>query len=130
METTTMGAKRGVPAVGVALGAALFVASAIGGQPEIGVGMFAVMAIYSGVLVVFGRRSETIAILRGRPADERLASFNNLATAVAGTVAILVAIVGFLWAIAHGQFGSDFAIVAAAAGIAYLGALLWFRWRG
>ncbi len=88
------------------------------------------MALYSAFLVVFGDRSETIGVLGGRPADERLASFNIAATAVAGTAAILVAIGGFLWAIAHGQSGSDFALVAASAGIAYLAALLWFRWRG
>jgi hypothetical protein len=119
-----------MPAFGIFLGVLLFLASAIGGQPGLGLGMFAVMAIYSAVLVVFGGRSETIAVLGGRPADERLASFNILATAVAGTVAIIVAIVGFLWSIAHGQSGNDFAVVAAAAGIAYLGAIAWFRWRG
>jgi hypothetical protein len=127
---TTMSAKLGLPAVGLLLGALLFVASAIGGQPALGLGMFAVMAIYSAVLVAFGGRSETIGVLGGRPVDERLASFNTLATAVAGTVAIVVAIIGFLWSLAQGQSGSDFAVVAAAAGIAYLAAILWFRWRG
>jgi hypothetical protein len=92
--------------------------------------MFAVMAVYSAVLVLFGGRSETIGVLGGRPVDERLASFNILATAVAGIAAIVVAIAGFMWSIAHGESGSDFAAVAAAAGIAYLVALLWFRRRG
>lgn len=124
-----MGARWGMPAFGLLMGALLFIASAIGGQPVLGLGMFAVMAIYSAVLVVFGGRSEKIGVLGGRPADERLASFDILATAVAGTVAIVVAIVGFLWSIARGQSGNDFAVVAAAAGIAYLVAILWFRWR-
>lgn len=127
---TTMNTKWGMPAFGLFLGVLLFAASTIGGQPVLGLGMFAVMAIYSAILVVFGGRSETIAVLGGRPADERLASFNILATAVAGTVAIVVAIAGFLWSIAHGQSGNDFAVVAAASGIGYLGAILWFRWRG
>ncbi len=68
-------------------------------------------------------------MLRGQPADERLSQFDVLATAVAGFVAVVVAIGGFLWQIAHGQDGSDFALVAAAAGIAYLASLLWLRWR-
>lgn len=119
-----------MPAFGLLIGVLLFTASAIGGQPILGLGMFAVMAIYSAVVIVFGGRSETIGVLGGRPADERLAGFDLAATAVAGTVAILVALGGFLWQIAHGESGSDFAFVAAAAGIAYLGALLWFRWRG
>jgi hypothetical protein len=127
---TTMNTKWGMPALGLFLGVLLLAASTTGGQPVLGLGMFAVMAIYSAILVVFGGRSETIAVLGGRPADERLASFNILATAVAGTVAIVVAIAGFLWSIAHGQSGNDFAVVAAAAGIGYLGAIVWFRWRG
>jgi hypothetical protein len=119
-----------MPAFGLLMGVLLFAASAIGGQPILGLGMFAVMAIYSAVVVAFGGRSETIGVLGGRPADERLAGFDLAATAVAGTVAILVALGGFLWQIAHGESGNDFALVGAAAGIGYLGALLWFRWRG
>ena len=125
-----MKAKWGMPAFGLAMGALLVAASAVGGQPGLGLGMFAVMALYSGVLLVFGGRSETVGVLGGRPVDERLASFNILATAVAGVAAIVVALGGFLWAIAHGQSGNDFAVVAAAAGIAYIAALLWFRLRG
>jgi len=127
---TTMGARWGMPAFGLLMGVLLFAASAIGGQPILGLGMFAVMAIYSVVVIVFGGRSETIGVLGGRPADERLAGFDLAATAVAGTVAILVALGGFLWQIAHGESGNDFAVVAAAAGIGYLAAILWFRWRG
>ena len=127
---TTMRARWAMPAVGLVIGALLLVASAIGGQPVLGLGMFAVMAIYTAVLVIFGDRSETIGVLGGRPADERLASFNTLATAIAGSLAIVVAILGFLWSIARGQSGNEFAVVAAAAGIAYLAAVLWLRWRG
>ncbi len=127
---TTIGARWTMPAFGLLMGAAMFAASATGGQPGLGLGMFAIMAIYSAVLVAFGGRSETIAVLGGRPADERFASFGLQATAVAGTIAIVVAVAGFLWQIAHGQSGSDFAVVAAAAGIGYLAALLYLRWRG
>ena len=126
---TKMSTRWGTPAFGLLLGVLFFAASALGGQPFVGLAMFAVMALWSGFLVVFGGRSETIGALGGRPADERLASFNILATAVAGTVALLVAIAGFLWATAHGQSGDDFAIVVAAGGIGYLAALLWLRWR-
>ena len=118
-----------VPGVGIVLGLLLFAASAAGGQPALGLGMLAVMAVYSGLLIALGGRSETIAVLGGRPADERLASFNLVATAVAGVAAIIVAIGGFLWSIAHGESGMDFASVAAVAGIAYVAALLWLRWR-
>jgi hypothetical protein len=127
---TRMHARWGTPAFGLVLGVLFFAASALGGQPTVGLGMFAVMALWSAFLVVFGGRSETVGTLAGRPVDERLASFNIAATAVAGTVALLVAIFGFLWATARGENGTDFAVVAAAGGIAYLAALLWLRWRG
>jgi hypothetical protein len=51
---TTMGAKWGMPAFGLLVGVLFFAASAIGGQPVVGVGMFVAMAIYSGILVAFG----------------------------------------------------------------------------
>jgi hypothetical protein len=119
-----------MPAFGLLMGLLMFGAADFGGQPGMGLGMFAVMALYSALLVVFGGRSETVGVLGGRPTDERLAGFNLSATAVAGLAATLVALGGFLWQIAQGRSGSDFAIVAAAAGIGYLGALLWLRWRG
>jgi hypothetical protein len=125
-----MNAKWGTPAFAVLLGVLFFVASALGGEPGVGLAMFAVMALWSGFLVFFGSRSETVGAIAGRPADERVASFSITATAVAGTVALLVAIAGFLWETARGQSGTDFAIVAAAGGIGYIGALLWLRWRG
>jgi len=49
---------------------------------------------------------------------------------VAGVAAIVAALAGFVWSIAHGESGSDFAVVVATAGIAYLAALLYFRARG
>jgi hypothetical protein len=125
-----MGARWRMPALGLLIGVLLFAASEIGGQPLLGVGMFAAMAVYSAALVVFGSRSETVGVLAGRPVDERYASFDVIATAAAGTVAVVVAIVGFLWAIAHGESGNDFAVVAASAGIAYLATLVWLRRRG
>lgn len=127
---TTMGARWGMPAFGLLLGVLLFAASAIGGHPLVGIGMSAVMAIYSLTLIALGDRSEIVGVLRGQPVDERLAGFNLVATAVAGLAAILVALGGFAWQIAHGQAGTEFAVVAAVAGISYLVALVWLRWRG
>jgi len=127
---TTMGARWRLPALGLLLGVAFLAAWAVRGQPMFGLGMFAVMAIYSAILVAFGGRNEIVGVLRGQPADERLAGHDLAATAVAGVTAILVALGGFLWQVAHGQSGFDFALVAGAAGMGYLVALLRFRWRG
>jgi hypothetical protein len=119
-----------MPAFGLFLGVLFFAASAIGGSPGTGLAMFAVMAIYSAMIAVFGGRIETLGILGGRPVDERLATFSVHATAVAGTVALLVAVVGFIWSMAQGESGNDFAVVIAAGGLGYIAALLWFRRRG
>ncbi len=127
---STMSARWAMPALGLLMGFLFLAAAAVGGQPQLGLGMFGVMAVYSLALVLFGERSETIAALGGRPVDERLASFNIRATAVAGSVAVIVALGGFLWKIARGEPASDFAMVAVAAGVAYLGALVWLRLRG
>lgn len=127
---TTMSTKWAVPGFSVLLGVLFFAASALGGQPLLGVGMLAVMAAYGIVLVAFSGRSETVGVLRGQPVDERFAGFNVLATAVAGVAAILMALGGFAWQIARGESGWDFALVAAAAGVTYLAALAWLRVRG
>jgi hypothetical protein len=127
---TTMGNRWAMPAFGLLLGVLFLAASAVGGQPAMGLGMLAVMAIYSGVLVAFGRRREMVGVLGGVPVDERLASFNLRATSIAGTVALGVALAGFTWRVAQGEGGADFAVVAAAGGIAYLAAILWLRSRG
>lgn len=124
-----MGARWMVPGVTLVLGAATWAAFAVGGQPMVGLGAFGVMAGYAVLLVLFGGRSETMGVLRGTPSDERLASFNLAATAAAGTVAIVVALAGFLWQVAHGESATEFVLVGAAAGISYVAALLWFRWR-
>lgn len=127
---TTMSAKWGVPAFALLLGVLFFAASTLGGQPLLGIGMFVVMVIYGLALVVFGGRSETVAVLRGQPVDERFAGFSIVATAVAGIAAILVALGGFLWQISQGKSGLEFVLVAASAGLAYLAALAWLRKRG
>jgi hypothetical protein len=38
-------------------------------------------------------------------------------------------IVAFVWEIAHGRSGVPYATLCAIAGIAYLLALVWLRWR-
>jgi hypothetical protein len=67
-----MNARWGTPAFAILLGVLFFVASTLGGQPAVGLAMFAVMAVWSGFLVIFGGRSETVGALAGRPSDERV----------------------------------------------------------
>ncbi|HEY2956779.1 MAG TPA: hypothetical protein VGM21_01010, partial [Actinomycetota bacterium] len=65
----------------------------------------------------------------GRRADERWRSIDLRATAVSGLAVITVVIVAFLWEIAHGRSGQPYALLGAIAGLAYLAALVWLRWR-
>lgn len=60
---------------------------------------------------------------------ERWRSIDLRATAASGLAVITVVIVGFLWEIAHGRSGQPFGVLGAIAGIAYLVALVWLRWR-
>lgn len=87
------------------------------------------MLIYAAVLVAFGTRSETVAILRGQPADERLAGFNLRATAHAGSVAMVLALAAYVWDIAHGSDGWGYIAILAPAGLVYFASLLRQRAR-
>jgi hypothetical protein len=65
----------------------------------------------------------------GRHADERWRSIDLQATAFGGLVLITAVIGAFIWEIAHGRSGNPYAPLGAIAGIAYLVALVWLRWR-
>ena len=127
---TTMSAKWVNPVAALAIGLLFLMAVATAGQPILGLGLFAVMAAYGAVLYFFAGRNETVGMLSGRPTDERLAGVGVTATAAAGVVAVLGSLLGFTWKVSRGQDASDFALVAAAAGITYLIALVWLQRRG
>jgi len=111
------------------LGVVVLLASWLGGQLGAGVYGLVVMAVFGLVVLLLAGRSETIRGLTiGR--DERFAQIDLRATAVAGLAVILAVIVAFLVAIAHGQNGSPYTWLGAIAGLAYLAAVGYFRWRG
>ena len=123
-----MGARWGLPVFGLALGIAICVLAAIAGQAILGLGLFAIMAIYAAVVLAFGERKETVSV-PDQAGQERVPLFTLLATATAGFIAIVVAFLGFLWQTSQGQTGSQFALVALAAGIGYLIVILWYHVR-
>ena len=73
---------------------------------------------------------ETVRGLRGDGRDERFAQIDLQATAVAGSVLLVVLIVAWLVAIALGQSGNPYGWLLAVGGLSYLLAVIWFRWRG
>ncbi|HEX6674254.1 MAG TPA: hypothetical protein VF486_04420 [Actinomycetes bacterium] len=118
-----------LPAVSAVLGAVMWAASWIGGHPALGLAMFGVMIAFGAIFVV-GRRSETIRLMAaGRHADERWRSIDLRATAFGGSAVTTAVILAFIWEIAHGRSGNPFAQLGAIAGVAYLVAVIWLRWR-
>ena len=123
------GGRWALPLFSLLLGGVVWAASWIGGHPVAGLVSFLIIAGFGAIFVV-GRRSESIRMMAaGRRADERWRSIDLRATAIAGLALITVVIVAFLWEIAHGRSGQPYANLGAIAGIAYLLALVWLRWR-
>ncbi len=119
-----------LPGFCVALGTVFLAAALAGGQPLVGITSFIVMLVYAGFLIVLGSRSDTVAVLRGQPPDERLAGFNLRATAHAGSVAMVLTLAAYVWDIAHGGDGMAYLVVLTPTGIAFFASLLWQRTHG
>jgi hypothetical protein len=80
-------------------------------------------------LFLFGSRSETLRGLGGPGRDERWAMIDTRATAFAGAVLIGAVIALWLWEVAHGRDANPYAPLGAVAGLAYVVAVAWLRWR-
>ena len=118
-----------LPLFAVALGAIVFVAQWIGGDPHSGLVSFAILA-GAGLLLLLGGRSETIRGLRGDGRDERFRMIDIHATALAGVAVIYAVIVMFVIELARGHNGNPYGWLGAIGGIAYIAAIVIFRIRG
>jgi hypothetical protein len=118
-----------LPLFAVFLGGLVFGAQAIGGHPGSGLVSFAILAFTGGV-VLFGGRSETIRGLRGDMRDERFQRIDIHATAFAGTAVITAIIIAFLVELARGHDGNPYGWLGAIGGLAYLAAVIAMRLRG
>jgi hypothetical protein len=117
-----------MPLFSLFLGALVAGALAIGGDTT---GALISLGLFVGIaaLFFFGRRSETLQGLGGPGRDERWALIDLTATALAGTVLILVVIGCFLYEVANGRDGSPYAQLGAVAGVAYILAVAVLRTR-
>ena len=118
-----------MPASCLCLGGVVLLASWLGGQLVAGLIGLAVMACF-GLFIALASGSETIKGLRGDGRDERFALIDLRATAVTGHVLIVAVIIGWLVEIARGHSGSPFTWLGVVAGISYVLAVAFFRWRG
>ena len=117
------------PATRVVIGLIYLIAFSLGGQPGNGLIGLGIMVAFSAAIALLGRRSETVrGILDHR--DERLAGIDLRATAVTAVVMILAVLAGFVVEVARGHDGMPFVLIGAVGGVAYLGAVAYFRVRG
>jgi len=116
------------PAVALIIGVAYFWASWAGGHPGTGVFMLSVMVVAAVGSVLFARRSETVKGLMDHR-DERLATIDVTATAVAGMAVIVAILVAFIADLADGGDGMPYAWLGAIGGVAYVVAVIVLRVR-
>ncbi len=126
----TMARRFAVPITALVLGCASWAAEAIGGDFRSGAISFAIMAAYAVVVFAFSTRSDIAGVLAGNAPDERYRAIDLRALAATGLVLILYVIGGFLWEQAHGRSGMPFTLMGAVAGVTYLGAIVYGRYRG
>lgn len=117
-----------VPGTAVAAGVAYLVVGLAGGQRGFGLAGFAIMLVVAAGSLVAGRYSETMKGLLDRR-DERINALDRDATVAMGGVLMAAILVLGLIEIARGEDGSPYFELAALGAVAYLGALLWLRWR-
>ena len=130
LSVQTMSRRLAVPVTAVVLGAAAWTAQAIGGDFRGGAISFAIMAAYALVVFAFSTRSDIASVLAGSARDERYRAIDQRSLAVTGLVLILFVIGGFLWEQAHGRSGMPFTVMGAVAGLTYLAAVVYGRFRG
>jgi hypothetical protein len=118
-----------LPAFCVALGAAVLTAQWIGGNLHGGLLSLAAKRVFA-LAILFGGRSETVRGLRGDGRDERFRMIDVHATAPTGTVLVLVLSGIWLVELARGNDGSPYGELMAVAGLTYLAAIAFLRWRG
>ena len=81
-------------------------------------------------LVYFGRRrSETLDIMSG-VGDERTRSLYHRASAIAGHVMVYVLVAWWFVSLATGDVNETVNVLCAIAGVTFLVAVAWVRWRG
>jgi hypothetical protein len=118
-----------LPGLCLGIGAVVLAVSWAGGDPSGGMYGLAVMAVFGLLLLLFGRRSETVRGLTTNR-DERFTQIDLRATAFSGLVVILAVIVAWLVEIGRGHSGQPYTWLGALGGLAYLVAVAFFRWRG
>jgi hypothetical protein len=112
----------------LALGLVIFAARTIGGDLTNGLITLGVFVAFAAFFY-FGARNETVAGIGSPARDERWEMINQRALAFAGTIVMLIVIVGTVVEAVQGNDGSPYYEILGAGSIAYFGAALWLRSR-
>ncbi len=129
-RAASRGLRNAVPGVLVVAGGGLAVATWLGGDPGLAVGLAVFYAVAAVVAYVWaGRDSDTAAIMRGS-GDERQRSIERDALACTGLVLIVVTIVGAIVsaAVNEGNLGA-YGLLAVVGGTSYAISLAFFQRR-
>lgn len=117
-----------LPAIYIALGIVILIAQAIDGHAAAGFGWFVVM-LAIGAIYGLGGRFEIVRQARGDLADERDASINRRAMAATGTILVVVLTGCIVFNLARGDSPSPYSELMTIGGLAYLGSLIYLRYR-
>jgi hypothetical protein len=118
-----------MPAFSLFLGALMLGAFWIGDDLGLGLGSLGLMAFVAALFYFGAPHSETLAGLGGPGRDERWERIDVHATALTGLLLILVIIGCWLVDVAQGRDGSPYAQLGAIAGVSYIAAVAFLRWR-
>ena len=119
-----------VPAVAVVMGFVIAAAElSQHASPWLALSAVLIMGTYAVAIFFLRSRSETVSLLSGVSVDERWESINQRALAAAAQLTVLALVVAFVGVEATGGDAMPYAWMAAVFGLAYLGSILWFRWR-
>ena len=118
-----------LPLFCLGLGVVVLAASWLGGQPGAGLISLAILAGFGLLLLLLTGHSETLRGLTIRR-DERFAQIDLRATAITGLVLVITLVVAWLVEIARGHSGHPYDWLGAIAGLTYIAAVAFFRWRG
>lgn len=129
MSTDTRCNSRTLPITAGVIGIVYLAVGWAGHQLTFGLVGLGVMLLTGAALAVFGRYSETVKGLLNRN-DERINSIDLRATATAGIAIIVATLIGFVVAVARGHSGYPYYLLAAVAGVTYIGAVVVLRIRG
>jgi hypothetical protein len=115
---------------GTLIAAAFGIAELAGGGSAFRAGVsVAIILVWSILVTVLGRRSETMSVLAGRPVDERWEHINVEACAYALAASAIVVLAAFVIADASGGDWQPYGFMGVVMAVSYLGSLLVLRAR-